>query len=551
LNRSFVALRINHMKVTNRPPAATSVVSVQRFGPTQIANSAWGWFVVAALIVASIGAARPAAAQQRALFSEEDSRRAVTASAVSDPIVVRSRFATIDLSVLAASGPGSSASSPLAARTVDLNLFADVQLVADLHRVETVASLDSFAWVGEIAGIEGSQVTLAVANDAFTATISLPTTTYSVRRASDSSYRIDEIRTSALPDDAEPDVPGSMTMQSAARVATAGASADAGDVLDLLLYYTSAVKAAAGGIGPINSLITASIAQVNSVFAASGIPARVRLVAALETEYVESGSTRIDSLVIRNRPDVRAARDQYGADLVSVLVSNDPQYSGWASYAVSNGVGFPDAAYSAVVYFPSVGYIYSLAHELGHNLGCLHEAGNNGGNDAAGAFTYSLGYTDRAHGFYDVMSYGTGCTGCARLNQFSNPVNTYRGFPMGTASQDNARTINSTRFTVANFRQTVGSRCAAPPVAPTALTLTGNSAGAVSFVWNASPDATTYLLEAGSTPGAVNLASSNLGSSATSFTATGVAGGTYHVRLRAQNSCGTSGASNEVSLVVR
>src|SRR5712692_3888959 len=307
------------MKATIGPPAATSVVSVQRFGQTQIANSAWGWFVVAALIVVSIGTARPAAAQQRALFSEEDSRQAATASTVSDPIVVRSRFATIDLSVLVASGAGSSASSPLAARTVDLNLFADVQLVADLHRVETVASLGGSAWVGEIAGIEGSQVTLAVANDAFTATVSLPTKTYSVRRASDSSYRIDEIRSSALPSDAEPDLPGSMTMQAAARVATEGtsASADAGDVLDLLLYYTSAAKAAAGGTGPINSLITASIAQVNSVFAASGIPARVRLVAALETEYVESGSTRIDALTIRNRPDVRAARDQYGADLVS------------------------------------------------------------------------------------------------------------------------------------------------------------------------------------------------------------------------------------------
>ena len=507
-----------------------------------------------ALIVVSIGTARPAAAQQRALFSEEDSRRQEAAASIaSDPIVVRSRFATIDLSVLVASGAGSSASSPLAARTVDLNLFADVQLVADLHRVETVASLGGSAWVGEIAGIEGSQVTLAVANDAFTATVSLPTKTYSVRRASDSSYRIDEIRSSALPSDAEPDLPRSMTMQAAARVATAGASAsaDAGDVLDLLLYYTSAVKAAAGGTGPINSLITASIAQVNSVFAASGIPARVRLVAALETEYVESGSTRIDALTIRNRPDVRAARDQYGADLVSVLVSNDPQYSGWAFYAVSNGVGFPDAAFSAVVYYPNVGYIYSLAHELGHNLGCLHEAGNNGGNDAAGAFPYSLGYTDKAHGFYDVMSFGTGCTGCARLNQFSNPVNTYKGFPMGTASQDNARTINSTRFTVANFRQTAGSSCAAAPAAPTAFTLTGNSAGAVSFAWNASPDATTYLIEAGSTPGAVNVASSNLGSSATSFTATGVGGGTYYVRVRAQNSCGTSGASNEVSLVVR
>lgn len=516
-----------------------------------VENSTRSWLVVVALILASLGAARPARAQQRALFSEEDSRR--REATASDPIVVRSRLATVDLSVLVASGLGSNSSSPVAARTVDLNLFADVQLVADLHRVETVETLGGFAWVGDIAGIEGSQVTLAVANGAFTATVSLPTKTYSVRRTSDGSYRIDEIRSFALPGDGEPALPESMKVQVATRVATAGASAnaDAGDVLDLLLYYTSAAKAAAGGVGPINSLITASIAQVNSVFASSGIPARVRLVAALETDYVESGSTQTDAGAIRNRPDVRAARDQYGADLVSVLVSNDPQYSGWAFYAVSQGVGVPDAGYSAVVYYSHVGYIFGLAHELGHNLGCLHEAGNNGGNDAAGAFNYSLGYTDMSHRFHDVMSYGAGCAGCATVNQFSNPVNTYMGFPMGTASQDNARTINSTRFAVANFRQTAGSSCSAAPGAPGAFTLTGNSGGTVSFAWNASPDATTYIIEAGSTPGSVNLANSNLGSAASSFTAANVGAGVYYVRLRAQNSCGTSSVSNEVTLVVR
>ena len=96
----------------------------------------------------------------------------------------------------------------------------------------------------------------------------------------------------------------------------------------------------------------------------------------------------------------------------------------------------------------------------------------------------------------------------------------------------------------------VGGGCAGAPSAPSGFTLTANSGGTVSFAWNASSSATTYIVEAGSTPGAVNLANSDLGSSATSATFSGIGAGTYYVRLRARNACGTSGASNEVILVV-
>jgi hypothetical protein len=97
---------------------------------------------------------------------------------------------------------------------------------------------------------------------------------------------------------------------------------------------------------------------------------------------------------------------------------------------------------------------------------------------------------------------------------------------------------------------TVGGSCIAPPPAPSSFTLTGNSGGTVSFSWGASASATTYVIEAGSAPGSANLANANLGSSATSATFAGVGRGTYFVRLRAQNLCGTSGVSNEVTLVV-
>jgi hypothetical protein len=556
-----------------------------------------------------------------------------------DPMVVRSRRTTVDLTLLAEAGAGPAVgfgTPQRAARSVALNLFTDVELMAQLDHVEVVAPL-GYAWVGQVTGVDGSEVILAVADEVLTVSIKLPTRMYSVRRV-DGAYVIAEINGQLVPGDDVVPPP-----RDAKAEAVTAAAADSGDIFDLLLYYTTGVKNAAGGIASINSLVTGSIAQVNAVYAASGIATRVRLVAALETPYVDSGDTRTDLIALRNSSDVRAARDRNGADIVSLLVTRDPASSGRAYVSVSRGTFSSDLAYNVDVYYNFVGFIYALAHEIGHNQGCLHEPGNNGGDDTFGAFSYSLGYTDFRNQFYDVMSYGLGCSRCTQLNMFSSPVNTYRGALVGTPSQDSTRTINNTRIAIANYRPAagggtlsaptgltasasgstlrlawaapasgtptayiieagsasglanlanvstgntattfsasgvgpgsyyirvkatnsagtsgssnevlliVGGGCTGAPGAPTGFTLTGNSGGTVSFSWNASVNATTYIIEAGSTPGSTNLANSNLGSSATSFTASNVGRGTYYVRLRAQNACGTSGVSNEVTLVV-
>jgi hypothetical protein len=594
------------------------------------------------------------AAQGRAMFSADEATGRVASRRVSaDPIVIRSRQTTADLTLLAAAGDSASGfgTARVAARSVDLNLFADVDLVAQLDHVEVVAPL-GYAWVGQVAGVSGSEVVLAVADGVLTGSMKMPGRTYSVRQAGD-TYVITEINSQAVPGDdvALPPQPLGAGVGALGRAAGAPvtSSLESGDVFDLLLYYTPAVKNAAGGTGPLNSFITGSIAQVNAAYASSDIATRVRLVAALEIAYADSGNTAIDLPALQSNSDVRAARDQYGADIVSMLVASDPVSSGRGYITVSRGRSYADAAYNVVVYYPNVGYIYSLAHELGHNLGCLHELGNNGGDDTAGAFPYSLGYTDTAHGFHDVMSYGLGCPDCVGLNLFSNPISTYRGLPLGTGAQDGARTINTTRAIVANYRAPAGAAgtpaaptgltatssgstvsltwntpssgaptayvieagsasgladlatfstnstatsfssggaangtyylrvratnpagtssasnevivvvggdgggrgCTAAPAAPSAFVVTGNSGGTVSFRWNASANATSYVIETGSTPGAANLANSDLGSTATAFTAAGVGRGTYYVRLRAKNTCGTSGASNELTLIV-
>ena len=87
--------------------------------------------------------------------------------------------------------------------------------------------------------------------------------------------------------------------------------------------------------------------------------------------------------------------------------------------------------------------------------------------------------------------------------------------------------------------------------APTNLiaTVAGSS---VTLSWSAPLNAavTSYLLEAGSAPGLSDRARFPTGSTATSLATSGVASGTYYVRVKTMSGTATSGPSNEVVVTV-
>jgi hypothetical protein len=90
------------------------------------------------------------------------------------------------------------------------------------------------------------------------------------------------------------------------------------------------------------------------------------------------------------------------------------------------------------------------------------------------------------------------------------------------------------------------SPCATPPV-PSGLTGSVTS-GTARVQWNAVPGATSYIVSAGSSPGASDLFNGNVGN-ATSVAAAGVpAGFRAFVRVLAVGPCGPSGVSVEFEL---
>jgi hypothetical protein len=113
------------------------------------------------------------------------------------------------------------------------------------------------------------------------------------------------------------------------------------------------------------------------------------------------------------------------------------------------------------------------------------------------------------------------------------------------------RTVNGASISIpSNEVQVDVTNTCVPPGPPS--NLAASVAGStVTLTWSAGTGASSYQLQAGSSPGGVNLADRDLLSPATSFTAPNVSAGTYFVRVRSNNACGQSGPSNEVVIIIR
>ena len=74
----------------------------------------------------------------------------------------------------------------------------------------------------------------------------------------------------------------------------------------------------------------------------------------------------------------------------------------------------------------------------------------------------------------------------------------------------------------------------------------------ITLQWTASPGVSSYQLEMGTASGLANAFNGNVGpTTVVQFNRAGVPSGVYFVRVKAVGSCGTSGASNEVTLDLR
>jgi hypothetical protein len=317
-------------------------------------------------------------------------------------------------------------------------------------------------------------------------------------------------------------------------------------VQDLLVVYTAASEARYGK-ATLESKIQSAVQLANTAYRDSGVNINLALVAMARASVVEGARMSDTLMALQSSAEVAQLRAGTGADLVAI-VNENREIGGIAFIMGLNNPAKGDYAFSAV---NSSGLgSTTLAHELGHNQGLVHDRET--ANNVPGVFAYSFGYrrcVNDGYAFMDIMSYAcTNGTYAESTSKFSNPRISHRGYATGVSYEldpanaaDAARSLNETAAIVAGYRQ----GAVFPPSAPASLEASASVASEVTLRWvDTSGEETGVSIER-SRDGANYIEIATLGRNTTTFTDRTVeARTTYSYRLRASNSAGVSPYSN-------
>ncbi len=220
---------------------------------------------------------------------------------------------------------------------------------------------------------------------------------------------------------------------------------------DVMIYYTPAARAEAGGVNAMNAQCQLAVDTANQTYVDSVISDQLTLVFRGEIAYIDSGVLETDRDRLKGTSDgfmdfVHADRDYYGADFVSLFV-RDSDACGIA-YCTPSG---PEEGF-CVVDSECASTNFSFAHEIGHLQGCAHnreDAGSGCNQDC-----YSFGHRffgNSGSGWRTVMSYNNDTGDFTRIGRWSNPDIFFDGQPCGiwTGNCDddnrfNAATVSGT-----------------------------------------------------------------------------------------------------------
>lgn len=424
-----------------------------------------------------------------------------------DDAILRSRPVTVNMATLALVTPPNPNADPPAV-PVRFSLFDDVSVTVVFHKAKPRYNIQipdnpfdllgqefepvGYTWNGDIVGNDGGHVTLVTGPNFCAAEINaVGVGSFSVRRSGD-VHAVRELGRDGM---FQCDVTAAQGTASAEGGGTCGidfVGCDDGTVLDLLVVYTSAARLEAEDKGRDIEMEIRDFhfTDVNLALSNSQVGTEFRLVGVVELDY--SGSVKQSEITDPwdgILDEIHDLRNALRADVVSVAVA-DSQIpgSGGASSMGDENPKRESYAFNHYLWTKGGGPDWVLTHETGHNLGCSHNrqvlcpcdgcpgcaqqscifscpnCENNCDCDH-GTCDYSYGYLlPPETPLYNTLMSWEGPGGTEGIRHFSNPDVLYPrtppNYPTGVAiadpgcnSADNAGTIDETRDTVANYRE--------------------------------------------------------------------------------------------------
>lgn len=236
---------------------------------------------------------------------------------------------------------------------------------------------------------------------------------------------------------------------------------DSSAYIDVLFVYTTDARTAAGGLNAIKAIVQLSVDTTNTAYSSSLVSQRIRLAGRRSTTYSEAGGTFGNHLTrLQDNSDnimdvVHDWRNEYQADLVALIVDDtDGGIVFGLAYVIGGasdeelGFSVTDQAYAASA------QNWSLAHELGHNMGSRHDQLQ--GGDGITTYAYGHSFTGDTQGSLRTIM-ARRALGGTRIQRFSNPAINFDGQPTGIAigqpnEADNRSALAVSDFNVANYR---------------------------------------------------------------------------------------------------
>jgi hypothetical protein len=371
---------------------------------------------------------------------------------------------------------------------IKLNLFSDVQYIAEVQRVEEILE-DNVTITAKLTSFDFAYAFISTTYGRALVNIHVPEQGKQYKITSDPvtlQHYLIEIDPSALPISEDlpyliPPDPTSVELEEINRIEKELENIRSGPsdpaTIDVMIIYTTAARIWGNDHGGgIHNRVASAVAYGNTALSNSATIATIRLVRSAEIAYTEytgpsiwfgspynfwASGPEVDLIRLTEGTDgfanAHTWRNTYGADLVQLFTT----MSGGVAWVLNNTGGQPAYAYSLAGVGTANGHV--PIHEMGHNMGCGHHKEQNFQAGPA-LYTYSAGWRWQGTNnvwYNSVMSYSaagffpSNPVTSTTVAHFSNPSVNFMGVATGhVADGDNARTIRNTKHVIAAYRST-------------------------------------------------------------------------------------------------